>query len=194
MPQLLAILGAYVVGGMPWSVWLCRWRYGVDPRTIADGNPGAANTLRVAGRQLGLMVFALDFLKACVPIGLVYWLGNWDAVSLWAIGLAPTLGHAFSPFLRLRGGRALLTMFGVWTGFTLYEVPLVMGGAAVAGLFLTDNDETRSFLVPLSAVVYLAITGAEVWMVGVAMGQVLVLFSKISVYLWTQHTEQAHVA
>ncbi len=44
------------------------------------------------------------------------------------------MGHAFSPFLRGRGGKGLATTFGVWTGLTLAEGPVVMGLTIVVGL------------------------------------------------------------
>ena len=44
-----------------------------------------------------------------------------------AVAVAPALGHAFSPFLQGRGGKAVATTFGVWAGLTGPEVPLVLG-------------------------------------------------------------------
>jgi acyl phosphate:glycerol-3-phosphate acyltransferase len=49
-----------------------------------------------------------------------------------AIVLAPSLGHAYSPFLRFKGGKALATVLGAWIGLTLWDVPLV----ALAGITL----------------------------------------------------------
>jgi glycerol-3-phosphate acyltransferase PlsY len=43
------------------------------------------------------------------------------------IALAPLLGHAYSPWLRFRGGKAVAATFGVWTGLTLGAGPIVLG-------------------------------------------------------------------
>jgi glycerol-3-phosphate acyltransferase PlsY len=106
------------------------------------------------------------------------WLGfsGWE---LFWIALMPTLGHAFSIFLRLRGGRALVTMFGVWAGLTLYEVPLVMGVTAILATLLLKKDEYRMVAIPLALVPYLAIRGAGLWMICLALAQLLILLVKI---------------
>src|SRR5271165_2655802 len=117
---------AYLAGALPWSVWLGKSRFQTDPRDQADGNPGAANAFRAAGWRLGIMVLLLDFLKAAVPVGLARWSFSFPSAVLFWIALMPTVGHAFSVFLRFHGGRGIVVMFGVWTGLTLYHAPLVM--------------------------------------------------------------------
>ena len=51
-------------------------------------------------------------------------------VSSWAlvpVALAPVLGHAFSPFLRGRGGKAVAASFGIWSALTLLAGFLTLG-------------------------------------------------------------------
>jgi glycerol-3-phosphate acyltransferase PlsY len=43
------------------------------------------------------------------------------------IALAPVLGHAFSPVLRGRGGKAIAATFGVWTGLAQLAGFLTLG-------------------------------------------------------------------
>ncbi|HEX3271167.1 MAG TPA: glycerol-3-phosphate acyltransferase [Ktedonobacterales bacterium] len=170
---------SYLSGAIPWSVWLGERFFHVDPRKQSDGNPGAANAYRAAGWRLGVSVLALDFLKACLPVLVArQWLGfsGWE---LFWIALMPTVGHAFSIFLRLRGGRALVTMFGVWTGLTLYEVPLVMGATAILATLLLKKDEHRTLAIPLALVPYLALRGASLWLICLALAQTLILLIKI---------------
>jgi glycerol-3-phosphate acyltransferase PlsY len=62
--------------------------------------------------------------------------GGW----LTAVSLAPILGHAFSPFLRFRGGKALAVTFGVWTGLTLWFGPTVLGVAFAVWLIILRKD------------------------------------------------------
>ena len=49
------------------------------------------------------------------------------------IALAPVLGHAFSPFLRFKGGKAVAVTVGIWCGLTVWEGPTV--GGLLLGLF-----------------------------------------------------------
>src|SRR6188768_3565708 len=55
---------SYLSGALPWSVWLGKLFFRVDPRSQTDGNPGAANAFRVGGWPLGVSVLLLDFFKA----------------------------------------------------------------------------------------------------------------------------------
>jgi glycerol-3-phosphate acyltransferase PlsY len=170
---------SYLSGAIPWSVWLGERFFRVDPRKQPGGNPGAANSFRAAGWRLGVSVLLLDFFKAFLPVLLArLWL-EFSSWELFWIALMPTLGHAFSIFLRLRGGRALVTMFGVWSGLTLYEVPLVMGATALLSLVLLKKDEHRTLAIPIALVPYLVIRGASLWMICLALAQLLILLIKM---------------
>jgi len=177
---LLALCAfAYLSGAIPWPVWLGRAFYGVDVRTVADGNPGAANAYRVGGWRLGAAALLLDFFKAFVPAFIARWAVDLPGEQLLAVALLPTVGHAFSVFLRFRGGRALTTMFGAWSGLTLYEVPLVMGGAAIAATLALKNDALRALSVPVAALIYVTLAGKPAWMLALAVAQIAVLGAKL---------------
>ena len=176
-PALLIL--AYLSGALPWSVWLGRLFFRVDPRREHDGNPGAANAFRVAGWRLGIAVLLLDFLKGFVPVFIAKWGVQLPDSQLFWVALMPTLGHAFSIFLGLRGGRALAALFGVWAGLTLYELPLVMGGTAIAALFVLKDDAQRSLAIPIVLIIALLIMVQPVWMIALAFAQLAILASKI---------------
>ena len=123
---------AYLLGGIPFGLLVGRLR-GIDVRASGSGNIGATNAGRALGRRYFYLVLLLDALKAAVPAGiasalvltqitpeqrspLIYplWLGT---------GVAAVLGHVFSPFLGLRGGKGVATalgiVLGVWPYMTL---------------------------------------------------------------------------
>jgi acyl-phosphate glycerol 3-phosphate acyltransferase len=178
----LWLVSAYLAGALPWSVWLGRWVFHVDPRAQAGGNPGAANAWRAAGWRLGVSVLALDFAKAVVPVMLARWVASLPGAQLFWVALMPTLGHAFSIFLRGRGGRALVVMFGVWTGLTLFAAPLVMGVTACVTLLVTRRDTLRALAVPAALVIYLMLARAPGWMVALAAAEAAVLVAKIAMF------------
>ncbi|HEX8727000.1 MAG TPA: glycerol-3-phosphate acyltransferase [Ktedonobacterales bacterium] len=188
---LLWVAATYLLGAIPWSVWLGQLFFRVDPRAQRDGNPGAANSFRTAGWRLGVAVLALDFFKAFIPVAAARWLVQVPGAGLFWIALMPTLGHAFSIFLRFRGGRGIVVMFGVWAGLTLYVAPLALGAAAIAGVLLLKNDELRALAIPIVLIAFLLVTHAPLWMLLVALAQLLVLAAKIGVYLMTRR-EQIH--
>lgn len=187
---LLWMLATYLLGAAPWSVWLGALFYRVDPRQQQDGNPGAANAFRSAGWRLGVAVLLLDFFKAFAPVAAAKWLVHFPDSQLFWIALMPTLGHAFSVFLRFRGGRGLVVMFGTWTALTLYAGPLALGVSAVASLVLLKNDELRSIVTPLGLIAFLLVTRAPGWLLLLAVAQLLVTIAKISVYTITQRHQR----
>ena len=132
------VLG-FLCGSLPFSAWIARLALGTDLRRVGDGNPGAANVFRAGGRGWTLVALVLDFGKGAVPVGTAQWAGaeEWQLVP---VALAPVLGHAFSPLLGLRGGKALAVTFGVWTGLTLWQGPVLLGLGFIAGIALIRND------------------------------------------------------
>ena len=136
-PPLLALFLAFLCGALPLSLWLGRLALGVDIRSFGDGNPGATNVWRAGGPRWGLLAIALDAGKGLLAAWLARDALGAEGLALAALCLAPILGHAFSPFLRFQGGKALAVSFGVWTGLTLWLGPLAMGlGMAIGLLFL----------------------------------------------------------
>jgi len=182
LPFITFLILAYASGPLSWSVWLGRLFFHADPRVQRDGNPGAANAFRAGGWRLGVSVLLLDFLKGFLPVFIARWGMQLPESQLVWIALMPTLGHAFSIFLGFRGGRALDTLFGVWTGLTLYEVPLVMGGAAIAATLALKNDVYRAIAIPIALIAYLLIGTKPLWMLALAVAQLLILLSKIGVF------------
>lgn len=95
-----------------------------DIRNVGDGNPGAFNLWHAAGYKLGILGVVFDFMKGYVPLAVLL---DWSLISgmqIVAVGLAAILGHAFSPFMRLKGGIGIAVSFGVWSAATKFEVSL----------------------------------------------------------------------
>ena len=191
---VLWLIITYLLGSLPWSVWLSVQSTGVDPRTLADGNPGATNAFRVAGKQVGLAVLLLDFLKAFLPVVVAKWIFNLPEAQLFWIALAPMIGHAFSVFLRLRGGRGITTMFGVWSGLTLYEAPVVLGITAILVTVVIKNDELKTILLPIILSGFLLLTGKPYWMIGLAIAQLLIILLKITPFYFSTFNRRGHMA
>ena len=123
---LWTLLG-FFCGALPFSVWLGRAALKQDITRYGDANPGATNVLRAGGKGWGALALALDTLKAAVPIGLAYY---WAGIQDWRIipiALAPIAGHAFSPLLGWRGGKAVATTLGVWLALTIWAGPTFGG-------------------------------------------------------------------
>lgn len=125
MPSpLLWTLLAFFCGSLPFSVWLPKLARQTDVREFGDGNPGATNAFRAGGKGIGLLALLLDVSKAAAPVGWATFQIGYDGWWLALIATAPVLGHAFSPFLRFRGGKALAVAFGAWIGLTLWKLSI----------------------------------------------------------------------
>ena len=111
MTQVLAILGGYLLGSLPFGYWLPRVFRGEDIRTRGSGNVGASNVFRVYGRWLGGAVALLDVAKGFAAALLGLWAG--DALVGVLAASAAMLGHARPVFLRFeKGGKMVATAGG----------------------------------------------------------------------------------
>ncbi|MBB6733120.1 glycerol-3-phosphate acyltransferase [Cohnella zeiphila] len=110
-------------GSLMFSYWLgLIARHNL--KNVGDGNPGALNLWKAAGFPLGLAGIALDFLKGYVPVLLLTQNGYVQGAATIPVALAPLAGHAFSPFLKGKGGKAIAVTFGVWSALTAFEASL----------------------------------------------------------------------
>ena len=125
LPTLLWTLFGFVLGTLPFSVWVGKLVLGKDIRQFGDKNPGATNVLRAGGVLPFVLALMLDIAKGALPLGLavhIFGVAGWALVP---ISLGPPLGHTFSPFLNWRGGKAIAAAFGVWIGITIWTMPLI---------------------------------------------------------------------
>jgi glycerol-3-phosphate acyltransferase PlsY len=117
MRTIIVMILAYLVGSIPWGLWLGQALRGVDLREHGSRNIGATNAWRVLGAKLGATVLVLDVLKGAVPVilfpALVGIRQPSSAVEL-CIGASAILGHVFPAFLHFRGGKGVATALGVF--------------------------------------------------------------------------------
>ncbi|MEK6797244.1 MAG: glycerol-3-phosphate acyltransferase [Spirochaetota bacterium] len=104
----------FFIGAIPFSVIMCWLFLKKDVRTINDGNPGAVNTFKMGGPVLGWIVLILDLAKAAGPVLAAQLIFDVKGFALIPVAIAPVFGHAFSPFLKGKGGKAIATTFGLW--------------------------------------------------------------------------------
>lgn len=165
---------AFLVGSLPFSVWVGRLA-GKNIRHYGDGNPGATNAWKAGGAFWGISAMILDFAKGAIPILIVNYIIELEGLSLAAVALAPILGHAYSPFLRFRGGKALAVTFGVWTGLTLWLAPTALGVSFALWLLILKNDGRAVLAGMLTLLIlFILINADNAWLI-VWLGNTLIL-------------------
>lgn len=108
---VLAIVGGYLLGSIPFGV-LISSRAGLgDLRKIGSGNIGATNVLRTGRKDLALATLLGDGGKGAVAVLIAQWLWGPDAAAL--AGAAAFIGHIFPVWLKFKGGKGVATFFGV---------------------------------------------------------------------------------
>ena len=166
MDMLFWTLTSFLLGSIPFSLLMGKLLAKKDIRTVGDGNPGGTNAIKAGGLKAGITAILLDIGKGFMPVFLAqkYGLTGWSFIP---VCLAPILGHAFSPFLSFRGGKALGPTAGVWLAFIgLWAFP-VYATLAVPATLLQTEDAWSANAGMLSLFGY-AILFGEPWFVAFA--------------------------
>ena len=150
---ILVLIGAYLIGSIPFGLIIVKLSTGQDVRKIQSGRTGGTNAMRAAGLWAGVATAILDLLKGTFSV----WLARWVTPDLvWIIVLAPIaviLGHNYSVFLierdenghfKMRGGAGGAPSaggsLGLWPPVILFILPIAgfilyfVGYASVATL------------------------------------------------------------
>lgn len=117
---ILAAIGGYLLGSIPFGLVLTRIAGLGDIREIGSGNIGATNVLRTGRKDLALATLVLDAGKAGVALLLARAIAEGVGFSddmqrqlgLLA-GAAAFIGHCYPVWLGFKGGKGVATFFGV---------------------------------------------------------------------------------
>lgn len=110
--EVLILLFCYVLGAIPNGLIFGKLIWKKDLRQYGSHNIGATNAWRVIGAKAGILIFLLDFLKGALSVMLAEIVFD-DALIMIVAGLLAIIGHSFSIFLKLRGGKGVATGLGV---------------------------------------------------------------------------------
>lgn len=153
----LVIAAAFLLGALPFGLWVGRLARGVDVRRHGSGNLGATNVYRTLGARLGLAVFALDAGKGVAAVLLARALagaafpGGSSAAGLCG-AIAVVLGHSFTPFAGWRGGKGAATAAGAMLAATPAASSVALAGfiaAVVISRRISVGSLVAAFLLPL---------------------------------------------
>ena len=118
--NIVFYLLAYLIGSIPFGLILAKTFAGVDIKSQGSKSIGATNVLRVVkqtnpslAKKLGIATVLLDALKGTLVllVGIYYGVSS---ETLWAIAVLAVLGHCYSIYLGLEGGKGVATGLGVY--------------------------------------------------------------------------------
>lgn len=169
---LMLILG-YLLGSLSFSIIFTKIFAKTDVREHGSGNAGFTNTIRTAGKKVGILVFICDALKAVAAILIAMAVAKWlpfDAYvqyGKFAAALGAVLGHNFPLYYGFRGGKGIVVSIAIiyslnWiTGcFTLGAFLVVF---AITGIVSLSSLTGAATVMITTLVMYLnGWTGVEV--------------------------------
>jgi glycerol-3-phosphate acyltransferase PlsY len=162
-----ALVGAYVLGAIPFSYLVARAASGVDLRSFGTGTVSGSGVGEAAGFWPMAVAGLLDIGKgaaAVLPVA-----GSRPMVAALAAGAA-VAGHNWSPFLRHAGGRGISPAIGAaavlaWPGALVLLAGLAFGK-------LARHTSVGSFVAQAALPAVLAVTHESV---GLVLGLAVVL-------------------
>ena len=123
---------AYLIGSLPSGYLIAKRVRGIDIRQQGSGNIGATNVFRVVGKKWGAAVLAIDVFKgwlvtAILAQGTSAFPGLSQPLRQFLFGAATVAGHAWTPWLKMKGGKGVATSAGALLGI----FPLATGLAVL---------------------------------------------------------------
>lgn len=118
---IVAILVAYFLGSISFSVIFSRKFAGFDVRDKGSKNAGTTNVLRTVGTKVAALTLVCDVLKGVFAVLLAMLAGKiWADSNIeittnltYLAGFFAILGHTFPIFFEFRGGKGVATALGV---------------------------------------------------------------------------------
>ena len=173
LESLGIVLLGYLLGGFPTAYLVSKWRLGKDIRSVGNRNPGAGNVSREVGRTFGVLVFIVDAAKGMVAVFVGQRLGAPD-VAVYIAAFVAVLGHIFSPFLRLRGGKGAATAIGV-SALLMWQVTAVAASVGLVMLALTRHIFWSAGFTLFAFNALAIITGQPLGLIVLSIGMTLLI-------------------
>ncbi|MCC5981487.1 MAG: glycerol-3-phosphate 1-O-acyltransferase PlsY [Oceanicaulis sp.] len=174
---ILAVIGGYLLGSIPFGLVIVKLAGLGDIRGIGSGNIGATNVLRTGRKDLALATLVLDSGKAGIA-ALIFTFAISPTAGLVAGGAA-FFGHCFPVWLGFKGGKGVATFLGVLLA-TAWPVGLMVC-ATWLGMALVFRISSLSALVAAAIAPLLALAFAR--------PDVAVLALFLAALLWWRHKE-----
>lgn len=171
LPYLLAVLGGYLLGSIPFGLVLTRAAGLGDIRAIGSGNIGATNVLRTGRKDLAFATLLLDSFKAGLATLLFSYVYS-PNIGIIA-GAAAFFGHCYPVWLGFKGGKGVATyagllVFATWQG-------LLVGAPIWLAMFAITRISSLAALTAATIIPFGAFALGETLFASIVLGVLTLL-------------------
>jgi glycerol-3-phosphate acyltransferase PlsY len=154
LEPLLALIGGYALGSIPFAYLVTRLFNLGDIRQIGSGNVGTTNVLRTGNK-----------LAAALTLLLAKTFGDTSAM---AAALGAFAGHVFPVWLNFKGGKGLATAAGIIAALNL---PVFLIGFAtwITVALIWRISSLAAFVAAAATPVYMLLIGPWIYAAGAAV-------------------------
>lgn len=146
---VLLIIASYLWGSLSPAYIVARLKKGIDLRRYGTGTVGGSNV----GQQVGIgwmfAVGALDVLKGMLPPVLTHEWG-FDLPLAIVVSLMTIIGHNWSIYLGLKGGRGVGTTVGLLLAWDMWLAGFLLLALAIGYIFKQSALATAAGLLLLA--------------------------------------------
>jgi glycerol-3-phosphate acyltransferase PlsY len=134
---IATVLIGYLLGSIPFGVYISKAFAGTDLQKVGSGKTGMTNVMRAAGKKAAALSLLLDMAKSALAVlaaALIFSTSYaesigavpWRESAMVLAAFAAICGHAWSVFLKFKGGRGVATFIGGL--LVMYWQAAVIGG------------------------------------------------------------------
>ena len=103
---------------------------------------------------------------------------GFSEVVIIVVAVSAILGHAFSPLLRLKGGKSVAVTFGVLLALPQHEMLITFAIFIFLGFLFIENDGWTVMLAPIGSLAYLMTMGGSLGELLFMLGVLIILAVK----------------
>lgn len=174
--HIMALTLAYMLGSLPFGLWI-SWIFDLeDPRTKGSLNIGATNILRSGHKGAALLTLLLDISKGSAA---VLFANMIDPHITQLAGVFAVAGHVWPIWLAFKGGKGVATAFGVFLVLS-WSLALICFVTWVVIAMTTRYSSLASLTAILLSPLYTAIISGE--------GLILTCLALAIMMIWAHRT------
>jgi len=112
LPIVECLLLGYLFGSIPSGLWIVKALHGIDIREYGSHNIGSTNVFRTVGVKTAALVLLSDAFKGIIACAIASYYFHMNFLTV-ICAIGTILGHNYSLFLGLKGGKGVATGMGL---------------------------------------------------------------------------------